>query len=117
MTGSRTWPERIWLYKHLDAAFAETLYMDRELVIVHGHCKEGADAMADDWAIEVGCPVERHPADWTRYGRSAGMHRNAQMVMSKPHACIAFIHNNSSGATHCKDMAEKYRILTHVARL
>jgi hypothetical protein len=45
------------------------------------------------------------------------MHRNAQMVMSKPHACIAFIHNNSSGATHCKDMAEKYRILTHVACL
>jgi hypothetical protein len=39
VTGSRTWPERILLYKHLDVALAETLYMDRELIIVQGDCK------------------------------------------------------------------------------
>lgn len=35
------------------------------LTVVHGHAKDGADALIDRIATRLGLAVERHPADWT----------------------------------------------------
>lgn len=118
ITGSRDWPEKdaYWILRHLDAAFAQTLQVDRELIVVHGHCLTGVDAYADFWCEQVGVMPERHPAKWKLYGRSAGFKRNAEMVNSKPNVCAAFIKNNSAGATHCYMLARATGIETFLAR-
>lgn len=49
------------------------------LVFVSGTCR-GADLLGEKYAIENGFEVERYPADWDRYGKSAGPKRNETMA-------------------------------------
>jgi hypothetical protein len=58
-------------------------------VLVHG-AASGADAMAGRWAGANGVSVTTFPADWNRYGRSAGPRRNQAMVDSEPDLVVAF---------------------------
>ena len=54
-------------------------------VVVHGAHWQGADAIADVVARELGLVVRRYPAEWSKYGRSAGPRRNAQMLKEEHH--------------------------------
>lgn len=62
-------------------------------VVVSG-CAPGADAGGEEWADSRGIAVQRFPADWERYGRSAGPRRNQQMADycdgALQDACILF---------------------------
>jgi hypothetical protein len=109
VTGSRTWTNTPAVIRVLDQVHARKA--DR-LVIVHGACPNGVDAVADTWCRHHSVPAERHPADWSRHGRAAGPIRNAAMVATAPALCLAFIRNNSPGATHCANTAEKSGITT-----
>ena len=40
----------------------------------------GVDRMGEAYAERRGIPVRRFPADWDRFGRAAGMIRNAEMA-------------------------------------
>ncbi len=59
-----------------------------ELIILSGHCC-GTDLMAERYARENDLKLEIFPADWQRFGRSAGPKRNKQMVDIADYA-IAF---------------------------
>lgn len=51
----------------------------------------GADHMAHEFAKWAGIPTEQYPAEWGRYGRSAGPGRNQRMLdQSKPDLVVAF---------------------------
>jgi hypothetical protein len=51
----------------------------------------GADFMASEFAKWMGIPVQTFPADWDRYGKSAGPRRNKQMLdEGKPDLVVAF---------------------------
>lgn len=117
VTGSRDWPDRelVWdqLYKILGEFGRFTL--------VHGDCLTGADNHADEWGIEVGLDLsdnlERHPADWKGpRKRGAGYARNAEMVNLGADLCLAFIKDESNGATHCSQLAEEAGIPTQYFR-
>lgn len=112
VTGSRSWPESFnWPVQCvLDDVFSSVLSRHWNMILVHGHCRKGIDQLADDWALDVGCAVERWPAQWTH--KAAGIRRNELMVQSRPDMCYAFIHNNSSGATHCANYAIENGIYT-----
>lgn len=114
LTGSRNWTDEDALLFALNHA-AEPLIRARRgpVVLVHGDCPTGADAMADeywslrheihpDWYAEP----ERHPAAWKRHGRAAGPLRNREMVALGADVCVAFIRNGSTGATGCAAFAE-----------
>lgn len=47
--------------------------------IVSGMAK-GVDLSGEAYGHFMGTPIKRFPADWSQYGRSAGMVRNGQMA-------------------------------------
>ena len=59
-------------------------------VIIHGDAA-GADRVAGDIAAKWGIDVWKFPANWARYGRSAGPRRNYQMIQEgRPTHVLAF---------------------------
>lgn len=109
ITGSRTW-DRVDLIRDE----LERVLPDHEpAIVVHGNCPKGADAYADYLAQLVdGLRPERHPADWSTFGKRAGFVRNQAMVDLGADVCLAFIRDGSKGATHCAAAAEKAGIPT-----
>lgn len=108
MTGSRTWKwsEIGVIAAAMDAAVGDT--PARQVVVVHGACQTGADAMADQVARLRGWDVEQHPADWARYGRYvAGALRNKRMAQLGADVVLAFIRDQSTGSSGCLFEARK----------
>ena len=67
----------------------EVLSELKGVTIVHGAAR-GADSIAANIAHRLGLEVEAHPADWLRYGKSAGAIRNQEMLDSGVQMVIAF---------------------------
>lgn len=116
VTGSRTWDDQETITGALWAATG-TLYAEREIdlnqvVIVSGACPRGADRMCEEAAARAGVQVERHPANWGRYGKRAGFVRNEEMVALGADICLAFIKNGSQGASMTALLAEEAGIPT-----
>ena len=76
-----------------DAAVIEKALMDIEQrpdVIIHGDAA-GADRVAGQVAAKWGIEVWKFPANWARYGKSAGPRRNYQMIQEgRPTHVLAF---------------------------
>lgn len=110
VTGSRTWDAPEIIVQALSEAWAVNP-RGEEFVVIHGACPQGADAIADrvarSFARHCGWKIERHPADWERYGKGAGFRRNNEMVKAGADVCLAFIKDGSSGATHCVTAAAR----------
>ena len=99
VTGSRTWDDAGVI------AGALAGYYREGAVLVSGACPHGADALAEEYWGLLGGKVERHPADWERFGKRAGFRRNAEMVNAGADLCVAFIRDGSPGASHCAGLA------------
>ncbi len=78
---------------------------ENDIVIVSG-CASGADAIGERYAEENGFKVEKYPADWKRYGRSAGPRRNKQMAEVSDYV-ICFWDEKSKGTKSMIDYAKK----------
>jgi len=126
ITGSRDWTDHRLIFGELERIardydlcyepdeYGNTLADPSKMTVVHGACPTGADMWADEWAIS-NCDmrlVERHPADWERYGKKAGPIRNREMVELGADMCLAFIKNGSAGATQTAMLAVKAGIDT-----
>lgn len=111
VTGSRDWEDQQAVYGAL-ADIVRELPVDREIIIVHGNCRTGADQMADVWGRKYGATIERHRAeDFGRWPR-CGPLRNRHMVSLGADVCLAFIRNGSRGASHTARLAEEAGIPT-----
>jgi hypothetical protein len=118
ITGSRDWVDKQTVWDAL-APIARALPADQDLVLVHGGCPTGADAMCDEWARGFGAVIERHRAEdfgpWPRCGPI----RNRHMVSLGADEALAFIGpctssrcrkprpHPSHGASNCADLAEQ----------
>lgn len=125
VTGSRKWTDRRVILDALtmvrDAWFCDGV------TLVHGDAR-GADRIAADIAAQWGgsaWQLEAHPADWSAPCRTeckphhrrakflgapkvcpaAGLYRNADMVALGADLCLAFILDESPGATKCARLA------------
>lgn len=114
ITGSRTWTDAGAIATNLLRALDFVGRAD-DTILVSGACPNGADKLAEDVWEAAGGTVERHPAQWLSHGvfnKGAGMQRNLHMVGLGADVCVAFIHNNSPGATQCANAAEEAGIRT-----
>lgn len=94
-------------YGLLEDILNNTWRADGEFIIIHG-CAKGADSLADKYATQYDNPVEKYPADWTKYGRKAGPIRNEQMLQEgKPDLVIAFPRGESRGTRHMMRIARE----------
>lgn len=115
VTGSRDWPDDGSMMEEFAALHASFPY--HATTIIHGACPTGADAIADRLARYFGFKVETYPAAWETQGTRAGYLRNKAMVESNPDLCLAYIKDDSKGATMTLKMAQDAGILTRVRRL
>lgn len=70
-------------------------------------CAQGADTLGEQFAKEYNIPVKQFPADWNKYGRSAGYLRNEEMAKYST-AVIVFWDGQSKGTKHMIDLARKH---------
>ena len=87
-------------------------YINEGYDLIVGDCPTGVDKIAFDlWETNKHrtnkqLNIEVYKADWKLQGKRAGIIRNQKMVNEgNPDLCIAFILNNSRGATHCSEYA------------
>lgn len=82
--------------------------LERDTLIIEGGAR-GADVLAGRAAIEVGLGLNVFPADWLKYGKSAGPIRNLQMLKENPDEVWAFHDDlaNSRGTAHTVKEAKK----------
>lgn len=102
ITGSRDWDAR----DTITLALVNALDDLGEYILVSGACPTGADRMCEETAEALGLAVELHPADWGLHKKRAGFVRNSEMVALGADLCIAFIKNNSKGASMTARLAE-----------
>lgn len=84
-----------------------------EIEVVSGTAS-GADTLGEDYAKERGYGVKLFPANWDKYGLSAGYKRNEEMA-DYGDALIAFWDGQSKGTKHMIELASKYKIKIKVA--
>ena len=96
-------------YKLLREKCNEYLREKREkynIIIISGGAR-GADLLGEKYAQDEGFSLEVFPANWNKFGKSAGFRRNEQMA-EVADALIAFWDGNSKGTAHNFELAEKY---------
>lgn len=86
--------------------------VDEEIVVISGTAK-GADRLGERYAKEKGYEIERYPADWDRFGKSAGYIRNG--IMGKAgDALIAFWDGKSNGTSIMIQVAKKHGLKVRI---
>ena len=84
----------------------------RNIVIVSGTAK-GADALGEKYARERGYAVERFPADWQQYGKTAGPVRN-RLMADNADALISFWDGHSTGTQNMIMEAKKKGMVVRI---
>ncbi|MGV8946616.1 MAG: DUF2493 domain-containing protein [Lutibacter sp.] len=90
-------------YDKLCRVCDDFLKNDSNIEIVSGAYK-GADLLGELYAKERNYPIKQFPADWRRYGKSAGQKRNVEMAIYAD-ALIAFWDGKSKGTKNMIDLA------------
>lgn len=92
ISGSRSITDVTAVFKVLDAM---TVKPDE---VVSGCC-HGPDSYGEMWAKRNKIPVKKFPADWTQYGRGAGIVRNVEMS-NYGDELLCFFDGVSRGSSH-----------------
>ena len=77
-------------------------------IIISGMAK-GADSLGTRYAKEHDINLIEMPANWNKFGRSAGYRRNEEMAKVAD-GCVCFWDDRSRGTGHMIDLSIKYGI-------
>lgn len=97
IAGSRDFSDYDALKSYADVKLSNISRRD-SIEVVSG-CARGADTLGERYAEERGYGIKKFPADWNRYGKSAGYLRNVEMA-EYADALIAFWDGKSKGTEH-----------------
>lgn len=73
----------------------------------------GVDTLGEHWAALAAVPIKRFPAEWDKYGRSAGIIRNTEMA-KYANALIAVWDGKSRGTKHMIDYAKLKNLAVYI---
>lgn len=76
----------------------------------------GADSLAERYAREHAIPFKVYPANWAKYGRSAGYRRNKKIVDDADYV-IAFWDYKSAGTKHTIKLAREQKVHGKIFRI
>jgi hypothetical protein len=71
----------------------------------HGGAR-GVDTLCGQWALSKGLIVQTFKPDWDRYGRSAGIRRNTEMLLTEPVPFYLISFPGGRGTKHMTESAE-----------
>lgn len=111
IAGSRDFED----YAYLCYCMQSLCLMERITEIVSGEAR-GADKLGERYAKENNIPVKLFPADWKKYGKSAGYIRNSEMLKYiKPDGIlIVFWDGQSKGTLDMITRTQKAELKTFV---
>ena len=110
--GSREFDDYDLLKEKCDLILSRKAADPTEKIVIVSGCARGADRLGEKYAEEKGYEVLRYPADWDRYGKSAGYRRNKQMA-EVANACIAFFSSvaENKGTKNMVSLARNINLL------
>ena len=86
----------------------------KEVTIVSGTAR-GADRLGERYAEENHHKVEKYPAMWDIYGKSAWYKRNEEMAKIAD-SCVVFWDGKSRGTKHMIDLAKKFNLKLRIIK-
>ncbi|MFQ5853181.1 MAG: SLOG family protein, partial [Candidatus Binatia bacterium] len=107
------WGSRQWTYR--DSIEKRLRMLPAGTTIISGAAR-GVDSIAASIGRTLGLGVREFPAEWNKFGRSAGYRRNLVMLEQDLDLVIAFHMGNSPGTGHAIEHARKKGIPTEVIR-
>jgi len=75
----------------------------------------GVDRLGELWATVNNIPILYYPADWNKYGKSAGYKRNEEMAKNAS-ALVSIWDGVSKGTKHMINLAVKYKLKIYIYR-
>lgn len=101
-------------YETLRLAFTDFLadFVNTEVAVISGMAR-GADLLGVQIAEAYSLPILHMPAEWDKYGKSAGYHRNADMANLATHLLAAW-DGKSRGTMHMINIATEKKLITKV---
>lgn len=112
IAGGRDFSDYPMLEAALDHALSEKIKTGCDIEIVSGDAR-GADSLGVQYANKRGLAVKHFPAEWGKFGKSAGYKRNAQMA-DYADALYAFWDGKSKGTEHMIVLARQKRLQVRV---
>lgn len=117
IAGGRDYDDFDRLVVKMDKILSNVVKKGMNIIVVSG-CAKGADQLGEKYAELRGYYVEKHPADWYKYGKSAGYRRNAEMAKSVDEnidgGLVAFWDYKSRGTENMIDVAKRYGLSTRI---
>ena len=89
-----------------------------KIEIISGGAR-GADSLGERFARECQLKLTRFPAQWDKYGRSAGYRRNTEMAnyaLKETGVLFAFWDGQSRGTNHMIEYSKERGLEVHVVR-
>ena len=80
--------------------------LDTDNIVIVSGMALGADTLGEKYAKRRGYKIDYHPANWNKYGKSAGFIRNKEMV-DIASAAICFWDGKSKGTKHTIDLCKE----------
>lgn len=103
VAGGRDFSDYDYLCSKLDWIIGDRT----DVEIVCGMAR-GADMLGYKYAKEHNLPIAEFPANWDRFGRSAGYRRNSEMARYSD-VLVAFWDYESKGTSHMIELMKAYR--------
>lgn len=108
VAGGRNFNDYDYLESKLNYYLSKKRNEGYNIVIISGTAN-GADSLGEKYANNKGYNIERYPAQWDKYGKSAGYKRNVEMA-NVADACIVFWDGISRGSKHMIDIAKTKKL-------
>lgn len=108
--GSRSITDTQWVYSQIEKYTQELIRSNptnlNNPVLIEGEAR-GVDSIAKAYAIEHNWSIESYPAEWDKYGKSAGYIRNDIMVKEADFVLVLW-DGQSRGTKHDIDLCRRY---------